>query len=187
MHDAAILEGTDGVQRMGKSLNNFIALRDEPAQMFGKIMSLPDALLERYWRLAAARSKAETDAILSDLSSGTLSARDSKMALAEDIVRLYHGAADAAGALANFEKTVVRKEMPDQVPSFALPPDLGGATLAKVLVAAGLAESNRDAQRLIAAGAVRVDGTRIDDAKHAADDWRGKVLQKGNHQFVRLT
>ena len=182
-----VLEGTDGVQRMGKSLNNYIALRDEPAQMFGKIMSLPDALLERYWRLAAVRSKAETDAILSDLSSGTLSARDSKMALAEDIVRLYHGTDAALGARANFEKTVVRKEMPDQIPSFALPADLGGATLAKVLVAAGFAESNRDAARLIAAGAVKVDGTRIDDAKHAVTDWRGKVLQKGNHQFVRLT
>lgn len=182
-----ILEGTDGVQRMGKSLNNYIALRDEPAQMFGKIMSLPDALLERYWRLAAARSKAETDAILSGLSSGSLSARDSKMALAGDIVGLYHGAAAAAGALANFEKTIVRKEMPDQIPSFALSADLRGATLAKVLVAAGLAESNRDAQRLIAAGAVKVDGTRIDDPKHAVADWRGNVLQKGNHQFVRLT
>jgi len=182
-----ILEGTDGVQRMGKSLNNYIALRDEPAQMFGKIMSLPDALLERYWRLAAARPKDATDAVLADLSAGTLSPRDAKMALAGDIVGLYHGAAAASSALAHFEKTVVRKEMPDEIPSFALPADLRDATLAKVLVAAGLAESNRDAQRLIAAGAIKVDGARIDDAKHTAADWRGRVLQKGNHQFARLT
>jgi tyrosyl-tRNA synthetase len=182
-----ILEGTDGVQRMGKSLNNFIALRDEPTQIFGKIMSLPDALLERYWRLAAARPKAETDALLDKLASGTLSARDAKMMLAEEVVRLYHGAAAATSALANFEKTVIRKEMPDEIPSFALPADLREASLAKVLVAAGLAESNRDAMRLIAAGAVKVDGARIDDAKRVDADWRGKVLQKGNHQFVKLT
>lgn len=182
-----ILEGTDGVQRMGKSLNNFIALREDPAQMFGKIMSLPDALLERYWRLAAERPKAETDALLADLISGALPARDAKMLLAEDIVRLYHGATAAANARAHFEKTIVRKEIPDEIPSFALSDDLREATLAKVLVAAGFAESNRDAARLIGAGAVKVDGARVDDAKHVEGDWRGKVLQKGNHQFVRLT
>jgi tyrosyl-tRNA synthetase len=182
-----ILEGTDGIQRMGKSLNNYIALRDEPAQMFGKIMSLPDTLLERYWRLAASRPKTETDALLGDLSAGKLSPRDAKIALAQDIVRLYHGAAAAKSALANFEKTVVRKEMPDEIPSLMLAGDLGNATLAKVLVAAGMADSNRDAQRLIAAGAVKVDGARVDDPKHTEADWRGKVLQKGNHQFVRLT
>jgi tyrosyl-tRNA synthetase len=182
-----ILEGTDGVQRMGKSLNNFIALRDEPAQMFGKIMSLPDALLERYWRLAAARPKDATDALLADLSAGTLLPRDAKIALAEDIVGLYHGAAAASRSRAHFEKTVVRKEMPDDIPSFALSAGMDGAILAKVLVAAGLADSNRDAQRLIAGGAVKVDGARVDDPKHTEADWRGKVLQKGNHQFVRLT
>ncbi|HKW44311.1 MAG TPA: tyrosine--tRNA ligase, partial [Candidatus Eremiobacteraceae bacterium] len=149
-----ILEGTDGVQRMGKSLNNYIALREQPAQMFGKVMSLPDALLERYWRLAAARPKAETDALLADLAAGTLSPRDAKLKLAEEITLLYHGADAASAAFANFEKTVIRKEMPDEVPTFALPDDLRAATLAKILVAAGLAESNRDAARLIGAGAV---------------------------------
>jgi tyrosyl-tRNA synthetase len=181
-----ILEGTDGVQRMGKSLNNFIALREEPAQMFGKIMSLPDLLLERYWRLAAARPKAETDALLADLASGALSARDAKMLLAEDVVRLYHGATAAADARAHFEKTIVRKEIPDEIPAFALSEALREASLVKVLVATGLADSNRDAARLIAAGAVKVDGARADDAKRVEGDWRGKVLQKGNHQFVRL-
>jgi tyrosyl-tRNA synthetase len=182
-----ILEGTDGVQRMGKSLNNFIALREEPAQMFGKIMSLPDALLERYWRLAAARPMAETDGLLTDLASGILAPRDAKMLLAEDIVSLYHGATAASSSRAHFEKTIVRKEIPDEIPSFALSEDLRKATLAKVLVASGLADSNRDAMRLIAAGAVKVDGARIDDIKRVDEDWRGKVLQKGNHQFVRLT
>jgi tyrosyl-tRNA synthetase len=182
-----ILEGTDGVQRMGKSLNNYIALREEPPQMFGKIMSLPDALLERYWRLAAARPKAETDALLADLASDSLSARDAKMLLAEDIVRLYHGATAASNARAHFEKTVIRKEIPDEIPSFALSEELRDASLAKVLVATGLADSNRDAARLIAAGAIKVDGARVEEGKRGDADWRGKVIQKGNHQFIRLT
>jgi tyrosyl-tRNA synthetase len=181
-----ILEGTDGVQRMGKSLNNYIALREEPPQMFGKIMSLPDALLERYWRLAAARPKAETDALLADLASGALSARDAKMLLSEDIVRLYHGASAASSARAHFEKTIIRKEIPDEIPSFAVSEHLRDAPLAKLLVAAGLAESNRDAARLIAAGAIKVDGARVEDGKRVDVDWRGKVIQKGNHQFIRL-
>jgi tyrosyl-tRNA synthetase len=174
-----ILEGTDGVQRMGKSLNNFIALREAPEQMFGKIMSLPDELLERYWQLATT---ADDAAIAGSLR---MPPRDSKLALATEIVRLYHGGAAASAAREHFEKTVVRKELPDEMREYRLTePD--GVSLLKLLVMTGLAGSNREGQRLIAAGAVRVDGDRIDDVQHAQRSWHGKVLQKGNHHFVRI-
>jgi tyrosyl-tRNA synthetase len=182
-----ILEGTDGVQRMGKSLENFIALREEPAQMFGKIMSLPDALLERYWRLATDRSKAAADKIVADMASGALAPRDAKVALAETIVRLYHGESAANEAREHFERTVVRKEMPADVQIFELASELKAAPLAKVLVAVGFASSNRDAQRLIKDGAIKVDGVRVDGEGSANTSWSGKVLQKGNHRFVKLT
>jgi tyrosyl-tRNA synthetase len=182
-----ILEGTDGVQRMGKSLDNFIALREEPAQMFGKIMSLPDALLERYWRLATDKSKAEADKILAEIKSGKLTPRDAKVALAETIVRLYHGESAANEAREHFERTVVRKEMPTDIPVFELTPELRAGPLAKVLVAVGFASSNRDAQRLIKDGAIKVDGARVAGEESANTNWSGKVLQKGNHRFVRLT
>ena len=175
-----ILEGTDGVQRMGKSLNNFIALAEPPNAMFGKIMSIPDDLLERYWRLATT---AGDDTIAQALAAGP---RDAKAQLAEAVTSLYHGAGAAHGAREHFERTVVNKEVPADVPTLAVPSADSEVTIGKLLVLAGFAASNREAQRLIAQGAVRVDGIKIDDVRHTVDSWDGKVLQKGNHQFVRI-
>ena len=176
-----ILEGTDGVQRMGKSLRNFIALREPPAQMFGKIMSLPDALLRRYWELATVADDKEIEKLLAQPP------RDSKLALAEGIVRLYHGEDAALEAGANFEKTVVRKELPEDMRTYPLTADSRGATLLKLLVMTGLAGSNREGLRLIEQGAVKVDGQRADDGQLSYASWNGKVLQKGNHNFVRIS
>ena len=181
-----ILEGTDGVQRMGKSLNNYIALGDEPSQMFGKVMSIPDALIVRYYRLATDLPAAETDRIERELANGALSLRDAKFKLAREIVRLYHGEAAAQKAQEHFEKTVVRKELPDDMPTFKLTKDGEPPTVAKLLLSVGWASSNREAQRLVEQGAIKIDGTRVDDVRHAEKSWDGKVLQKGNHQFVRL-
>ena len=181
-----ILEGTDGVARMGKSLNNFIALQESPEQMFGQVMSLPDAVLPRYWRLASGAPEEKYEQVERDLVAGTLAARDAKRELAEFIVALYHGAPAATAAREHFEKTVVRKELPDRVPDFALPMDAEAASVTKVLVLVGFAPSNREAQRLVAAGAVRIDGRRVEDARYVPSAWHGCVLQKGNHQFVRI-
>ncbi len=181
-----ILEGTDGVQRMGKSLSNYIALRDEPSQMFGKVMSIPDALIGRYFRLATVLASADVDKLEAALASGSLGPRDAKLKLAGEIVGLYHGAAAALAAREHFEKTVVRKELPDDMPTHALENGSAGLTLGKLLVLVGWAASNREAQRLVQQGAVKIDGTRVDDAHHTERSWDGKVLQKGNHQFVRI-
>jgi tyrosyl-tRNA synthetase len=181
-----ILEGTDGVQRMGKSLNNYIALRDEPSQMFGKIMSIPDSLIARYYRLATKLPTAESDKLERELAQGALSPRDAKVKLAREIVQLYHGNKAAAEAQEHFEKTVVRKELPDDMPVFKLSGDGDNATVAKLLVSIGWAGSNREAQRLVTQGAIKIDGARIDDVRHAEKSWNGRVLQKGNHQFIRI-
>ncbi|MBC5807733.1 MAG: tyrosine--tRNA ligase [Candidatus Eremiobacter antarcticus] len=181
-----ILEGTDGVQRMGKSLDNYIALQDEPSVMFGKVMSIPDQLIARYWQLATTRPKPEYEAIERDMQANELSARDSKVQLAAEIVRLYHGPALARSAHDHFEKTVVRKELPDDMPCLPLPPDEASLMLGPLLVKLGWAASNREAARLVRQGAIKVDGKRIDDEKHRESSWRDKVLQKGNHQFARL-
>lgn len=181
-----ILEGTDGVQRMGKSLSNYIALRDEPEQMFGKIMSLPDMLIGRYSRLATTLPRGDCEKLESDLARGVLSPRDAKLNLARAIVVLYHGEAAASAAQEHFEKTVVRKELPDEMPTHALLPAEAAVPLGKLLVLVGWAASNREAQRLVQQGAIKVDGVRIDDVRHVAQPWNGRVLQKGNHQFVRL-
>ena len=181
-----ILEGTDGVQRMGKSLNNYIALRDEPSQMFGRVMSIPDALIVRYYRLATDLTPGDIDKIERELASESTSLRDAKFRLAHEIVRLYHGEPAARKAQEHFEKTVVRKELPDDVPSFTLKVDAASPTIAKLLVTVGFASSNREAQRLVEQGAIKIDGARVDDVRHCEKSWDGKVLQKGNHQFIRL-
>jgi tyrosyl-tRNA synthetase len=175
-----ILEGTDGVQRMGKSLNNFIALRETPAQMFGKIMSLPDALLRRYWELATTADDGEVEKALA------LPPRDSKLRLAEAIVRLYHGQEAADDARGHFESTVMRKELPEDMREYPIMLDADPATVVKLLVMSGLAGSNREANRLIEQGAIKIDGERTDDPLRIEASWHGKVLQKGNHTFVRI-
>jgi tyrosyl-tRNA synthetase len=100
---------------------------------------------------------------------------------------MYHGDEAADRAREHFEKTVVRKELPDDVPPFHVPPSDQPVTVTKVLVLLGWAASNREAQRLVAQGAIKIDGARIDDAQRAENSWHGKVIQKGNHQFARLT
>jgi tyrosyl-tRNA synthetase len=175
-----ILEGTDGVVRMGKSLNNFIALREPPNDMFGQIMSIPDALLERYFRLAAFATDEE---IAKASGSGP---RDAKVSLARAIVARYHGKNAARAAAEHFERTVVKKELPESIGSFKLGADNAGASVARVLVLVGFAPSAREAARLVAQGAVKIDGVKADDARHVPSAWSGKVLQKGNHQFVRI-
>jgi tyrosyl-tRNA synthetase len=181
-----ILEGTDGVQRMGKSLNNYIALRDEPSQMFGKVMSIPDALIGRYYRLATTLAVQECETVERELESGVLHPRDAKLRLAGEIVRLYHGATAAAAAREHFEKTVVRKELPDDLPIHKLTHDGDKPTVGKLLVLVGWAASNREAQRLVEQGAIKIDGARVDDVRHTETSWSGKVLQKGNHQFIKI-
>ncbi len=175
-----IIEGTDGVQRMGKSLSNFIALREAPEQMFGQVMSIPDALLLRYWQLAAYASDDEIERQMK------LAPRESKMNLAEAIVRLYHGKDKSLAAREHFERTIVRKEMPEEVREYKLGSGDGKASLAKLLVLTGLAESNREAQRLVEQGAIKIDGERVRDSGAVEKSWHGKVLQRGNHQFVRI-
>jgi tyrosyl-tRNA synthetase len=181
-----VLEGTDGVQRMGKSLNNYIALRDEPAQMFGKLMSIPDALIGRYFRLATALPTAECEALERELAHSRVSARDAKVKLAHEVVQLYHGAAEARAAQEHFEKTVVRKELPDDMATYALVGDGEAQTVGRLLVQIGWAGSNREAQRLVQQGGIKIDGNRVDDVRHVEPSWDGKVLQKGNHQFIRI-
>lgn len=181
-----IIEGIDGVARMGKSLNNYIALREAPNDMFGKVMSIPDSVLVRYWRLATMASKETCETIERELAAGTLAPRDAKVRLAQAIVSLYHGEEVAAQAREYFERTVVRKELPDSVPPFHVPPSPEPMPVAKLLVLLGWAESNREAQRLVQQGAIKIDGERVADAKRADASWDGRIIQKGNHQFARL-
>ena len=178
-----LLEGLDGKKKMSKSSGNDIAITDPPNEQFGKVMRIPDEALARYARLGAAWSASETERLVAGLGAGTLAPMDEKKRIAEAIVTLYHGAAAARAARDHFERTVQRGELPLDVPErrFA-----GLRRLADVVVAAGFAESKRAAQRLIAEGAVRVDGIAITDPKASWGAETHAIVQVGARKFVRI-
>jgi tyrosyl-tRNA synthetase len=178
-----ILEGTDGVRRMGKSLGNYISLVEPPSEQFGKLMRLPDALIARYARLAAFWPASEVRALEMDLASERIAPIEAKKRVAESVVARYHGAEAARAARERFEKTVQRRELPEEMPT------LRAGTrrkLADLMVLAGFAESKRAAERLIRQGGVRVDGVPVTDPDAGRDSNSGFVLSVGARRFVRV-
>jgi tyrosyl-tRNA synthetase len=178
-----LLEGLDGTQKMSKSTGNHIALTDSPNDQFGKVMRIPDEALARYARLAAGWSQGETDRVMAGLAAGTLAPMDEKKRIAEAVVTLYHGAEAARAAREYFERTIQRGELPAEIPEGRFE---GARTLVDVIVAASFAESKRAAQRLIAEGAVKIDGSVVTDPKIVWDTSHPAVLQVGSRKFVRV-
>jgi tyrosyl-tRNA synthetase len=179
-----LLEGIDGEKKMSKSLGNHIGLTDVPNDMFGKTMRIPDALIPRYARLAAWWPADEVAALEGDLAAGRRAAMDEKKRIAHDITALYHGAEDARAAQDWFERTIQRGEIPAEMGT--LPLD-GRSKLVDLIVAAGFADSKRAATRLIAEGAVRIDGTPVTDPGARWTATVPAVLQVGSRKFVRIT
>jgi tyrosyl-tRNA synthetase len=178
-----ILEGTDGVRRMGKSLSNFISLIEPPEEQFGKMMRLPDDLVPRYARLAAFWPGQQVDTLLADLTAERVTPIDAKKRVAEAIVAKYHGADAARSARERFEQTVQRRELPTEMPTLQA---AGDRKLVELIVKAGFAESKRAAERLIAQGGVRIDGNAVTDPAAALDSKESFVLSVGARRFVRV-
>jgi len=177
-----ILEGTDGVVRMGKSRGNYVALTEPASEQFGKLMRIPDGIMPRYAELAAFWSPAQVEALRGGLAAGTHNPIEEKKRLAEDIVARYHGRDDARAARDRFESTVQRRELPTDMPELRAD---GVQKLSDLLVRSGFAKSRREAERLIEGGGVKVDGVvAIADApwSQAAP----VVLSLGVRRFVRV-
>ena len=186
-----LLEGTDGVQKMSKSLGNDVGLTDPPDQMFGKLMSIPDAVIWRYFKLVTPIVLDEVAGMQNRVEEGSLNPRDAKERLAAEVVSVYYGSEEAERAAEGFRKVFSRKEMPDQVPE-------GGVSLsgfkegtiwiAELLVRLGLARSHSEARRLVESGAVSIDGEKVSDTglELAPGDVQGKVFRKGRKNFVRV-
>lgn len=178
-----ILEGTDGVRRMGKSLNNFISLIEPPEEQFGKMMRLPDALVPRYARLAAFWPAQQVAELEADIGANRIAPIDAKKRVAQAIVAKYHGAEAARTARERFEQTVQRRELPTEMPTLQ---EAAGRKLVDLIVKAGFAESKRAAERLIAQGGVRIDGNAVSDPGTAVDSKESFVLSVGTRRFVRV-
>ncbi len=181
-----ILPGTDGVEKMSKSLDNYIGITEAPEQMYGKVMSISDALIYRYFELA---TDVPTEELPGLKAAAETNPRDAKHALALTIARMYHGEAAAQAARVHFEKTVIRKEVPDEVPEFR--PELADGSrigLLRLLSQAGLAPSNSEARRLVTQQAVSIDGEKVTDPRLEIDlSQRAPFLVKvGKRRFARI-
>lgn len=179
-----ILEGTDGVQKMSKSLGNYIGINEDANEMYGKTMSIPDSLITRYFELVTRVPMEEITEIETAIKSGRMNPRDAKMRLAREIVRMYHGQEEAYRAEERFKLVFQQREIPDDIEEFTI--STNPIWVGKLLVETGLCPSTSEAKRMVKQGAVKVDGKRIEDedANLALED--GQVIQVGKRRFVRI-
>lgn len=186
-----LLEGTDGVKKMSKSYGNYIGLTDAPNDMFGKVMSIPDELMVKYYRLASTIAVDQIDAIEAGLAAGEIHPNRCKRDLAQNIVAAYYDEAAAQEAEAAFDRQFKQHEVPEDIPEFAAdltPNDEGKVYLAKLISDAGLTNSVGDARRMIDQGGVKVNGEAVPAKEYnvAPDTLAGAVVQVGKRKFVRL-
>lgn len=184
-----LLVGVDGVEKMSKSLSNAIGITDPPAEMYGKVMSIPDHLIAHFMEYCTEVPVEEVKGADRSLKDGSMHPRDAKARLAREIVKMWHGPAAAAEAERQFERVFVDKDAPENIPDTALSRDelkQGRVRLIKLLVLAGLAESNSEARRLISQGGVSLNGDRINDVDANVPVKDGAVLQVGRRRFARI-
>jgi tyrosyl-tRNA synthetase len=180
-----LLVGTDGVNKMSKSLGNYIGITEDPDSMFGKLMSISDELMWRYYELLSFRPLSDL-AELRRQAAGGRNPRDIKLELAGEIVGRFHDAAAAERAHRNFTARVSEKAVPQDLPLRVIPVDGAGLRLANLLKEAGLAGSTSEANRKIEEGAVRVDGARVSDRSVTFKAGAEHVLQVGAKRFARV-
>lgn len=175
-----LLVGTDGVQKMSQSLGNYVGVTDEPADMFGKVMSIPDPLMGSYFELL---TDIEPDAVTEILDGH---AGQAKRRLAREIVTSFHDSLAANGAEAAFDRVFKQHAAPEDIETLRLD-DSDPVFLPALIASAGLTSSNSEARRMISQGAVKVDGVKVAEEQISRADLAGRVLQVGKRRFVRLT
>ena len=181
-----LLEGLDGVQKMSKSLGNYIGITDAPDDMFGKVMSISDDLMWRYFELLSFRSAQDMAALRRQVDEGG-NPRDVKFLLAEELIGRFHDQAAATTARESFIARFRRGAMPEDMPEATLPAPDGLLRVANLLKDAGLVGSTSEALRMIKQGAVKIDGERIEDASLECKAGETHVYQVGKRRFARVT
>jgi tyrosyl-tRNA synthetase len=181
-----LLEGLDGINKMSKSLNNYIGITDAPADMFGKVMSVSDELMWRYFELLSFRPVAEIARLRRDVAEGA-NPRDVKMALGIELVGRFHGDAAAQQAAEGFVRRFKEREIPEDLANVTVHARDGRLGVAYVLREAQLVTSTSEALRMIRQGAVRIDGERVDDGKREIPAGASHVFQVGKRRAARIT
>ena len=184
-----LLEGLDGVEKMSKSLGNYVAVEDAPEEMFGKLMSVSDPLMWRYWTLLTDLGPGEVTSLQRSVTSGARHPMDVKFLLARTITADFHGSQAASEAEARFRAVHQRRETPEDVAEITLPASDEAPQLVRLLVSAGLSPSNSEARRLLQQGGVRLDGEVVGDtfATVAARAGSSYLVQVGKRRFARIT
>ncbi|WP_028611152.1 tyrosine--tRNA ligase [Paenibacillus harenae] len=184
-----LIEGLDGVNKMSKSLGNYIGIDEEPNQIYGKSMSIPDELMFKYYELATDLSNEQLAALKADLDNGTVHPRDAKMQLAATFVRMYHGD-DAANAAENHFITVFQQRaLPEDIEEVTVPAaelNNGQIRIVKLLTVLGLQATSSEARRSVQQGAVRINEDKITDFNADITPKDGDVLQVGKRKFVKI-
>jgi tyrosyl-tRNA synthetase len=178
-----ILVGTDGHEKMSKSLGNYIALNDFPNDMYGKILSIPDELMLNYYEYAAFYPAAQVEEIKQGLAAGALHPRDAKRRLAREIVARYTSEGTAVKAEEEFDRIFIQKDVPEEIDEFEIAAPM---PLTEVMVQAGMAPSKGEAKRLIQGGGVSIDGVRVEDINFIYEPLPAVVLKVGKRKFLRL-
>ncbi len=181
-----ILEGLDGVQKMSKSLNNYIGITDSPTDMFGKIMSVSDDLMWRYFELLSFRPMTEIDGFRQEIEQGK-NPRDVKFLLAEELITRFHDADAARSAQQDFIQRFQKGAMPDDMPEVELATETDGYPIANLLRDAKLVTSTSEGMRMIRQGAVKIDGAKIEDTRLQIPLGSTQVVQVGKRRFARVT
>ena len=180
-----ILEGLDGVQKMSKSLNNYVGITDAPDEMFGKVMSISDELMWRYFELLSFRPMSEINEFRRQVEEGA-NPRDIKFKLGQELVARFHDKASAENAQQSFIDRFRKGAMPEEIPEVTLKAEEGELPIANLLKEAGLVNSTSDAMRMIKQGAVRIDGERIEDKGLRLKSGSQSVYQVGKRRFARV-
>ncbi|WP_282706261.1 tyrosine--tRNA ligase [Fuchsiella alkaliacetigena] len=184
-----ILEGLDGENKMSKSLDNYVGVTDKPSEMYGKLMSIPDKLLVRYFKLLTDVSLAELAEIESGLESGELHPMDVKKRLATTIVTKYYDGEQAQQAAQEFENVFKKGELPDDIPEIELSEDDledGELWIVKLVAATGLVDSNSQARRMIKQGAVSIDDQKYEQINEDIAVTDGMIIQIGKRRFAKI-
>jgi tyrosyl-tRNA synthetase len=181
-----LLEGLGGVQKMSKSLDNYVGITDAPGDMFGKIMSISDELMWRYFELLSFRSLDDVAGVRQRVDDG-MNPRDAKFELAAEIVERFHDGTSAEAAKEEFVARFQQGAMPEEIPEMTLTSKDGQLGIAHLLKAAGLVASTSEAFRMIKQGAVRIDGARVEDRALLIDAGSNSVYQVGKRKFSRVS
>ena len=181
-----LLEGLDGVQKMSKSLGNYIGIDEAPDEMFGKLMSISDELMWRYFELLSFRPESDIEGYKQQIADG-MNPRDVKFILCEEIVSRFHDLAAAKKAQENFIARFQKGAMPDEIKEVSVNSVDGKIGIANLLKEAGLETSTSNAMRMIRQGAVKIDGEKIEDTKLAIDAGVVQIYQVGKRKFAKVT